>query len=75
MYARQFGRAGLWWVGLVGPCSPVMQHNWAKTRLKLCLISSHVCFLFVCLFVMGFGLLGHPRKVFVPVGGNERLWK
>ena len=63
--ARQFGRAELGWAGLVGHCSLVMRHNWAKTRLELCLISSHVC-----LFVMGFGLLGHPRYIFVPVGRN-----
>ena len=53
--ARQFGRAGLGWAGLVGPCSLVMRHNWAKTRLVLRLISSYVC-LFVCFFVMGFSL-------------------
>ena len=41
------GLGGLGWAGLVGPCSPVMRHNWAKTRLELCLITSHVC-----LFVM-----------------------
>ena len=42
---RQFGLAGLGWAGLVGFCSPVMQHNWVKTSLVLCLISSHVCLL------------------------------
>ena len=68
--ARQFGRAGLGCAGLDRPYSPVMRYNWAKTRLEFRLIISHIC-----LFVMGFGLLGHPRKVFVPVGGNERLWK
>ena len=71
--ARQFGRAGLGWAGLVGPCSLVMRHNWAKTRLVLRLISSYVC-LFVCFLLWG-SVSGRPRKVFGPVGGNERLRK
>ena len=48
--ARQFGQAWLGWAGLVGPCSLVMRHNWAKPRLALRLISSYVCF-FVCLLL------------------------